>query len=143
MIYALLNETVDTADREAIAQAIQNREAAVLRKYKARQVITHIMDIQPKGFFYCIYCGDRLFPSPRNPPAGQKAGHPWYFMHRENNHCVGEQHKIGCNTYLNPSRQGCYVQLGCLMTHPHTSCEVRRDSRTSCCYYAFTSICPS
>ncbi len=142
MIYALLDRNTGTEDRERIVEAIQHRRADELRQYVNRGIITHIMDAQSDASFFCIYCLDELRASQSNPPAGQRAAHHWYFMHRTNNQCIDHCINVGNGTYLNPFRHGCYIQLGCLTTHPHTYCELRRDSQSSYCHRAFTTICP-
>ncbi len=142
MIYALLNRNTRPEDRERIAHAIQDRRADDLRQYADNGIITHIMDIQSNDSFYCIHCLDELYASRRNPPAGQRAAHCWHFMHRTNNQCINRPHNVDNGTYINPPRHGCYIQLGCLETHPHTSCELRRRSQSSYCHYAFTTVCP-
>ena len=142
MIYALLNRNTSMQDRQRIAQAIEERRSDVLRQYSESGIVRHIMDIDLRDHYYCIHCTDRLMRSRRNPPAGQRAAHPWHFMHYENNQCIGHEHNISNSIYLNPNHHGCYVQRGCPETHPYTSCHLRRDCNTSYCHYAFTANCP-
>lgn len=142
MIYALLNKNTRLEDRERIAQAIQDRRVDDLSRYAYDGIITHIMDISPRDTFYCIYCNDQLAASRSNPPRGQRARHPWHFRHNNNSECRGQLCNVGNSIYLNPPDHGCYVQLGCLATHPHTSCKVRGISQSRYCHHAFTTLCP-
>lgn len=140
MIYALLTRNTSAQVRRQIAQAIEERSADVLRQYSQSGIIRHIMDIDPRDRYYCIYCGDRLQGSRGNAPRGEMAGNPWYFRHSENRECIGREHNISNGIYINPKHHGCYVQLGCV-GYPPNSCNLRRDSDTSYCHYAYTRIC--
>jgi hypothetical protein len=113
MIYALLQSSLPDADRQEIAQAVLDQDPVVLEQHETNGHIIHIMDVgdPPRPAFFCIWCLDQVRATRRNAPCDSPL--PWFFEHRNNADCLGNERSIEGGSYLNPANQGCYVQMGC------------------------------
>lgn len=130
MIYALLIQHQARADCLVIAQAIQCRDAIIVRKWVNAGVIIHVMQANLMACpFYCLYCRDTVRPTDARPPRRLVAANPWHFQHDNIADCISRTRNAPMPNALgieNPANHRCYVLLGC-ETMPHRN---RRDCQT-------------
>jgi hypothetical protein len=136
MIYALTKNDVPFSDRKNIAQAIEDMDQGVIKKYVDEDTITHVMDKRDTLNLYCIFCGYEVLPkgigAPRSCCTAQSncSFRNWYFQHRHNSEDPGE---LGIK---HPDRYGCYIAHGCeidnhSVRHRH-DCPAIVDRKTYC-----------
>jgi hypothetical protein len=135
MIYALTKNDVPFSDRKNIAQAIEDMDQGVIKKHVDEGTITHVMDERDIPNLYCIFCGYEVLPKGIGVPHSCcTAQSNWYFQHRHNSNCIGEDSGELCIKH--PAPCTCCIALGCeLRNHSYQhrhDCQAIVDRKTYC-----------